>query len=185
MSAFNLQPRLAGPVLLRPLAATDWTALFAVASDPLIWADHPASDRWQESIFRSFFDAALDSGGALAIIDPASAAIIGSSRFDARRVRAGDIEIGWTFLARAHWGGTTNPVIKAMMIAHALSHYERVLFFVGAGNIRSRRAMAKIGGVLIRHEPVEAVGGTAVPQVVFAIDRSGFANGPLRSLVPA
>jgi RimJ/RimL family protein N-acetyltransferase len=101
------QPTLEGErLLLRPLRADDWEATFAVASDPLIWEVHPANDRWQEPVFRAYFDDALAQGGALAVIDRATGAIIGSSRFQNHDpADGGSVEIGWTFLARSHWGG--------------------------------------------------------------------------------
>lgn len=186
MSTFNRQPSLASDELvLRPLAAGDWEALFAVASDPLIWAGHPIPDRWQEPVFRMFFADALRSGGALVAVDPANAAIIGSSRYDSERCEDGEIEIGWTFLARSHWGGNTNAAMKVLMIEHALEHYPQVVFFVGDTNARSRRAMAKIGGVLTGRWFDPVIGGVIVSHVVFAIDRVDFASGPLRKLQPA
>src|SRR5882762_8855409 len=65
---FELQPHLIGELLeVRPLRPEDWESLFAVASDPLIWTQHPASDRYQEKVFREFFREALKSGGALVV----------------------------------------------------------------------------------------------------------------------
>ncbi len=175
-----LQPTLYNPaVTLRPLAAGDWPALFAAASDPLIWAGHPAHDRWQEPVFRAFFEDALASGGALVAIDPASGAIIGSSRYDRERAEPGEIEIGWTFLARSHWGGATNAAMKALMVGHALQTFDRVIFLVGDTNIRSRRAMEKIGGVLTTREHHAELAGGPVRHVIYSIDRAGFAAGPL------
>jgi hypothetical protein len=67
---FNLQPTLTGRLLqLRPLRPDDYDALYAVASDPLIWEQHPAKDRCEEGVFKGFFQKALDSGGALVAID--------------------------------------------------------------------------------------------------------------------
>src|SRR5215470_6323211 len=98
---FDPQPTLAGPLLeLRPLRADDWPGLFAVASDPLIWAQHPSPDRHQEEVFRRFFAEALESGGALVAIERASGAIVGSSRYHDFDAARGSVEIGWTFLAR-------------------------------------------------------------------------------------
>ena len=107
MSApFDPQPTLRGDLLeLRPLRADDFDALFAVAADPLIWEQHPDSDRCQEPVFRAFFAEALASGGALVAIDRADGRVIGSSRFHGYDPAAGVVEIGWTFLARAFWGG--------------------------------------------------------------------------------
>ena len=167
------------------LAASDWEALFAVASDPQIWAGHPASDRWQEPVFRNYFAAAMASGGALVAVDAGTQAVNGASRHDSERVEAGEIELGWTFLAHARRGGDANAAMKALMIGYALDYYPQVMCFVGAANIRSQRAMAKIGGVLTGRQPAPLVDGVAVPHVVFAIDRAGFANGPLRQSRPA
>lgn len=168
---FDAQPILTGAtVTLSPLRPEDWGALFAVASDPLIWEVHPAHDRWQAPVFRQFFDNALASGGCLVIRDTASGAMIGSSRYDRSRVEPGEVEIGWTFLARDYWGGATNREIKAMMIDHALRWFDAAVFYVGAANIRSRKAMEKIGGQLLPgRAPVFDMAGVATPHVVYAI----------------
>ncbi|MBV8971874.1 MAG: GNAT family N-acetyltransferase [Sphingomonadaceae bacterium] len=176
----DTQPTLTGPtVVLRPLAAGDWEPLFAVAADPAIWAIHPAHDRWQEPVFRRFFDEALASGGALVVLDRATRAVIGSSRFDFARVRAGEVEIGWTFLARSHWGGATNREVKALMVGHALPSVDRVIFRVGDTNLRSRRAMEKIGAVLTDRSDTAEMAGSTIRHVIYAIDRIAFAAGPL------
>ncbi|MFM5908433.1 MAG: GNAT family N-acetyltransferase [Novosphingobium sp.] len=175
------QPVLDGErLLLRPLEPDDWPALFAVACDPEIWALHPAHDRWQEPVFRAFFDDALRHGGAVAIIDKSSGAIVGSSRwqgYDA--ANGGSVEIGWTFLARSHWGGAHNPELKRLMIGHALRFVERVLFRVGETNWRSRQAMEKIGGRLTGAESFTERGGQRVRHVDYEVTRESFAKGPL------
>lgn len=146
---FELQPVLMGRMLeLRPLAPQDWDALYEVASDPAIWEQHPASDRWQETVFRKFFDDALASGGALVAIDRADGAVIGSSRFYGYDPKRSEVEIGWSFLARDRWGGVWNGEMKRLMLGHAFRFVESVLFFVGPCNIRSQRAVGRIGGVL-------------------------------------
>jgi len=176
----TLQPSFTHPLVnLRPLHRDDWAALYAVARDPLIWAVHPAHDRWQEPVFRRFFDDAVASGGALIAIDPATDNIIGSSRFDTARAEPGEIEVGWTFLARSYWGCSINPAMKSLMLRHALNHFDRVIFLVGENNIRSRRAMEKIGGQLTPREHFSILAGTQVRSVIYAIDRACFASGPL------
>src|SRR5215218_9371503 len=106
---FDLQPTLEGELLrLRPLRPDDWEALYAVAADPLIWEQHPASNRYQEETFRQFFQDALASGGAMIAIDAKTQRVIGSSRFYAYDPARGEVEIGWTFLARSYWGGVYN-----------------------------------------------------------------------------
>jgi len=166
------QPVLEGEhIRLRPLRADDWDALFAVASDPLIWAQHPAHDRWREPVFRAFFDDALAGGGALVAIDAQTQAVIGSSRFQGLdAANGGSVEIGWTFLARSHWGGTYNHEMKRLMLAHALASVAECRFLVGETNIRSRRALEKIGARLTgRTEERIMAGGAVIPHLTYVI----------------
>jgi RimJ/RimL family protein N-acetyltransferase len=146
---FDLQPELKGKLLsLRPLRPEDFHELYAVASDPLIWEQHPNSDRYQEEVFRKFFADALDSGGALMAIDSKDGRAIGSSRFHGYDPDKSEIEIGWTFLARSHWGGAYNGEMKQLMLQHAFQFVQNVIFVIGPQNLRSRKAVEKIGGVL-------------------------------------
>jgi RimJ/RimL family protein N-acetyltransferase len=146
---FELQPVLAGErIELRPLVPSDWEALYAVASDPAIWEQHPVSDRWREPVFRTFFDEALASGGALVALDRADGKVIGSSRFHGYDSERREVEVGWTFLARDRWGGSWNGEMKRLMLDHAFRFVDTVLFLIGPDNIRSQRAVGKIGGVL-------------------------------------
>jgi RimJ/RimL family protein N-acetyltransferase len=148
--SFDLQPTLEGELLqLRPLRADDWEALFAVASDPVIWEQHPAPDRYQEQVFREFFQEAIDSGGAFVVIDRKNGSVIGSSRFLGYDEERCEIEIGYTFLARAYWGGVYNREMKDLMLAHAFRFVRHVVFLVGPANWRSQKAMEKIGGVRV------------------------------------
>ena len=168
------QPILDGErVLLRPSTPEDWDALFAVASDPLIWEVHPAHDRWREEVFRPYFEGGLAGGGALTIIDKASGAVIGSSRFDNWKPERDEIEIGWTYLARSFWGGSYNAEIKRLMLDHIHRFVPTVVFTVGEGNIRSRKAMAKIGGVLRPGAPeLRLMAGEMKPHVIYEIRRA-------------
>lgn len=144
----ELQPELAGELVeLRPLRADDYEELFAVASDPLIWAQHPVKTRCQPDGFRKFFDESLASGGALVVIDRQTQTIIGSSRYHGYDPEANEIEIGWTFLARSHWGGRYNGELKRLMLQHAFRFVNSVVFLVGPENIRSQRAVERIGAV--------------------------------------
>ena len=146
--SFDLQPHLRGELIeLRPLTAEDWDELFAVASDSLIWEQHPESDRYKEEVFRVFFEEALESGGAFVVVDKNSQQIIGSTRFYGYDPEKSEIEIGWTFLARKYWGGQFNREMKELLLAHAFQFVENVVFFVGEENFRSQRAMDKIGAI--------------------------------------
>lgn len=165
----NLQPTLNGErVTVRPVVAADWAGMFAAAADPKIWAVHPESDRYKEEVFKKYFDAALASGSAFSFVDQASGEIIGSSRFYGHDPVAREIEIGWTFLSRAYWGGSFNLEIKQLMLDHAFTFVDTVVFWVGETNIRSRRAMQKIGGVLRPGIHHREVAGEA-PYVVYEI----------------
>src|ERR1700761_6913522 len=126
------QPRLEGRLLrLRPLVREDWAALYAVGSDPGIWAVHPASDRWQEPVFRAYFEERLAAGGTLVAEDAASGAVIGWSSYSSQFVEPGEIEIGWTFLGRDCWGGVYNGEMKRLMLAHAFRFVDRVILRIG------------------------------------------------------
>ena len=174
------QPVLTGSeVELRPLRAADWPALFAVASDPEIWAQHPMHDRWQEPVFRAFFDDALQAGGALAIVERESGRIVGSSQIRPHPLDETQTEIGWTFIARDRWGTGLNAQVKALVVAHVLAARHRVVFRVGETNARSRRAMEKIGGRLTDAVQEGTAHGRPVRHVVYEITRDDFAAGPL------
>lgn len=175
------QPVLEGKTLrLRQLREDDFDALFAVASDPLVWEQHPAHDRWKPDVFRAFFDDAMSHQGALAVIDKASGAIIGSSRYQGlEESNGGSVEIGWTFLARDYWGGATNHEMKRLMVGHALASIAECRFAVGEENWRSRKAMEKIGGVLSEREDVRQMADGVVRHVHYVIGREEYERGPL------
>ncbi|PYK14720.1 MAG: N-acetyltransferase [Verrucomicrobia bacterium] len=146
--SFDLQPNLKGELIeLRALTPEDWDDLFAIASDPLIWEQHPESDRYKEDVFKVFFKDALESGGAFVVIDRKNKRIIGSTRFHGYEPEKSEIEIGWTFLARKYWGGRHNWEMKQLMLAHAFQFVDNVVFYVGENNMRSRRATEKIGAI--------------------------------------
>jgi RimJ/RimL family protein N-acetyltransferase len=143
---FDLQPTLTGRHLqLRPLRPADLEALWQVAGDPLVWDQHPDQTRHTRSGFERFFADALASG-ALAVVDLASGRIIGSTRFYEWDPAVREVAIGYTFLAREFWGGRTNREMKQLLIGHAAPHVHAIWFHVGKNNLRSRRAMEKIGG---------------------------------------
>jgi RimJ/RimL family protein N-acetyltransferase len=145
---FDYQPTLRGDLIeLRPLRADDHDALLAVASDRLIWEQHPDQTRYNPEGFRVFFQQSLDSHGALVAIDRANGSIMGSSRYHGFDEAISEVEIGWTFLARKYWGGIYNREMKRLMLAHALRFVRQVIFVIGPKNLRSQRAVEKIGAV--------------------------------------
>jgi RimJ/RimL family protein N-acetyltransferase len=143
-----LQPVLHGPTLLvRPLVAADFEPLYAVASDPLLWAQHPDHLRYQLPVFQRLFEGAIASRGALTVVQRATGRIIGSSRYYELDAAKRTVCIGYTFISRDCWGGTCNGELKTLMLAHAAAFADTVWFHVGPNNHRSRRAMEKIGAV--------------------------------------
>jgi len=151
---FDFQPTIKGVLVeLRPLRPDDWDPLFAVASDPLIWEQHPARDRYKPDVFRAFFREALASGGALTALDRKDGRIIGSSRFHDYNEQVSEVEIGWTFLARSQWGGRYNRELKQLMLRHAFQFVERVVFLIGRENLRSQKAIEKLGGIRVGSRP--------------------------------
>jgi RimJ/RimL family protein N-acetyltransferase len=153
--SFELQPHLAGELLeLRPLRPEDRQGLFAAASDPMIWEQHPVHDRYKEEVFTEYFRGALESSGALVAIDKKSGKILGCSRYCEYDAEKSEVEIGWTFLARSHWGGTYNGEMKRLMLHHAFTFADSVLFVVGTGNLRSQKAVEKIGGIVTGRKDV-------------------------------
>ena len=152
--SFDYQPVLKGELVeLKPLRAEDYDDLYAVAADPLVWEQHPDRKRHEETTFRAFFHEALASGGALVAIDVNSQRIIGSSRFHGYDQERSEVEIGWTFLARSRWGGSYNGEMKRLMLRHAFRFVSCVVFLVGLQNIRSQRAVERVGGVRVGTRP--------------------------------
>lgn len=168
-----LQPTLIGNTIsLRPLAATDFEALYTAASDPLIWAGHPAKNRYCKDVFERWFQDAMKSVGSLVIEDRHSDQVIGSSRYYEFNASASDVAIGFTFIKRSFWGGATNRELKELMLRHAFSRVATVWFHVDTTNIRSQKAMAKIGGIQ-SHIAAKQFSGSTSTYVFFKIERKG------------
>ncbi|RFB85024.1 GNAT family N-acetyltransferase [Rhizobium leguminosarum bv. trifolii] len=178
---FDRQPVLdTERVYIRPLSRGDFEALYAVASDPLLWELHPAPNRWQKDVFIELFNAALNSGGALTVIDKGANRIIGSSRFNMRDMKSSRAEIGWSYLARDYWGGPWNRETKRTLMAHAFRFVDTVYFRIGEANMRSRRATEKLGTRLIEEtEIIKMPDGTPVRHVFYEITKEEFAGQAL------
>lgn len=149
-----LQPVLEGPTLrLRPLEPRDFDALFRIASDPLVWEQHPEPLRYRRDVFEGFFAGALASGGALLAIERPSTRVMGTSRYYDLDLVNREVAIGYTFLSREFWGGSANAEMKRLMLDHAFDWADTVWFHVGPCNFRSRRAVEKLGACLDRVAP--------------------------------
>jgi RimJ/RimL family protein N-acetyltransferase len=146
---FELQPTLENEfVKIRPLKEDDFEALYKVASDPLIWEQHPNKDRYKRDVFQTFFKGAMESKGAFLVFDNKTGEAIGSSRFYGFDKEAKSVVIGYTFLAKDHWGTTYNRALKTLMLNHAFRFADKVIFHIGAYNIRRN-------GILWRREKAE------------------------------
>lgn len=170
---FELQPHLRGNLVeLRPLAPADFDAVFRAASDPTIWEQHPEPDRYKPALFQRYFDGAIASGGAFCVIDRSTGRVIGCTRFCDLKPDESEVEIGWTFLERAYWGGAFNGEMKRLMIDHALRFVQRVVFVVGENNLRSQKALEKIGARFDRRAEAVLDDGSVRRNVLYVITRT-------------
>ena len=150
--ALDRQPVLTSELLLlRPLDRGDFESLYRIAADPLVWEQHPSKDRTDKSVFRLWFDEALASQGALVAVDRSNGEVIGTSRYGLPG--ADEVEIGWTFLARARWGGRWNGEMKRLMLAHAFESVSTVGFTIHSNNVRSQRAVERLGASRVGTSP--------------------------------
>lgn len=168
-----------GPVSLRPLTADDIEPLYAIASDPLVWDQHPMAERSEWPHFESWMRGKLADGGTLVAMIEGEGPLASSTYSNLRTEHGGAVEIGSTFLARRLWGGSTNRAIKRLMLGHAFAHVARVEFLVWDRNFRSRRAVKKIGGRLTERTETVEHRGRPVVHLVYEITRDEFAEGPL------
>jgi RimJ/RimL family protein N-acetyltransferase len=152
------QPTLESELLeCIPLQSQHWNDLFAAASDPFIWEQHPESDRYKREIFATFFFHALSSNGALLVKHKETGKVVGSSRFVNHDAESRQVEIGYTFLIREFWGTDANRQLKNLMLKYAFEHVDTVIFRIGSKNIRSRKAIEKRGAVLVSSESQDTV----------------------------
>jgi RimJ/RimL family protein N-acetyltransferase len=132
-------------IMLQPLAERHFEELYAAANDPLVWEQHPNPLRYQRDVFATYFDGAMQSKGAYAIINKQTNKIIGSSRFYDEDAATNSILIGYTFLNRESWGGKINPMVKQLMLDYIFAFVDNVLFHIGANNVRSQKAIERLG----------------------------------------
>ncbi len=155
----NIQPLLENDtVSLIPLKEEDFELLYEVASDPLLWEQHPNNDRWQRDVFQNFFEGALASNGAFKIVSKASGKVIGSTRFYNYDEAANSVFIGYTFYGRESWGTGVNSSVKKLMLEYAFENVSLVHFHVGAINKRSQIAVERLGAVKTGEENIAYYG---------------------------
>lgn len=152
----NLQPNHLSNHLIRiePLQPSHFNELYEVASDPLIWEQHPNPNRYQKEVFESFFKGALASGGAFIVRDVDSGKTLGSTRFYDLKPLDNEIKIGYTFFSRDCWGKGINKQVKTLMLNYAFIYIEKVIFHIGVQNIRSQIAIEKLGAKKVGEEMI-------------------------------
>lgn len=175
----NLQPTELANELVRlvPLQPGDFDRLFAVASDPLIWEQHPEKERYKEENFRRYFDSGILSKGAFLLMDAQTGALVGSSRYYEYDAANSSILIGYTFIARSHWGGPFNRALKQLMIDYAFQHVDTIGFQVGETNMRSQKAVQKLGAVKIGEVWLDGPNNTKKLNFVFGLTKEAWRAG--------
>jgi RimJ/RimL family protein N-acetyltransferase len=174
---FEFQPILRNDfVRLQPLEVNDFEILYKIASDPLLWEQHPNKDRYKRDVFETFFRGAIESGGAYVVFNAATDRPIGTSRFYGFNPDEGSISIGYTFIARDHWGMTYNHALKTVMLDHAFRFVDKVIFHIGAVNIRSQKSIEKLGAIKIEEREMEYFGEAKCPNYIYEIKKWDWAE---------
>ncbi len=180
MKHFDLQPTLENQFIkIQPLVASDFETLYRIASDPLIWEQHPNKDRYKKEVFEIFFKGAMESGGAFLVLDNQTNIPIGSSRYYEFNSVTNSVAVGYTFIARDHWGGVFNPALKALMFNHAFGFVDRIVLHIGAYNIRSQKAVERLGAKKIAEEEIAYYGEPDKLNFVYQIDKTEWSKRDL------
>lgn len=170
--SFNIQPIIENDkVILYPLQENDFDVLYAVASDPKIWEQHPNKDRWKKDVFLTFFEAAMQSKGAFKIVDKITENVIGSTRFYDYNKKEDSIFIGYTFYATSCWGKGINHSVKIAMLDYIFQFVSKVYFYIGKNNVRSQIAIGRLGAEKIGEREVTYLGEALRLNFVYEISK--------------
>jgi N-acetyltransferase len=169
---FDIQPTLeTDKVILYPLHEEDFEALYAVASDPKVWEQHPNKDRWKKEVFHTYFEGAMQSKGAFKIIDKSTGKIAGSTRIYNYNEQDDSVLIGYTFYGREYWGKGINLSVKTLMLDYLFQFVSRVYFHIGAGNIRSQIAIGRLGASKVGEQKVAYFGEPPKLNFIYRIEK--------------
>ncbi|MGA9649924.1 MULTISPECIES: GNAT family N-acetyltransferase [Pedobacter] len=169
---FELQPTLENDLIkIVPLKADDFENLYAVASDPLIWEQHPNQDRYKREVFENFFKGAIESNGAFLVYDKKTGQIVGSSRYYELDEEQNSVAVGYTFIGRQFWGKGHNSALKKLMLDYAFQSVDKVILHIGATNFRSQKATEKLGAIKIADLEVAYYGEPLKWNFVYQIDK--------------
>ncbi len=184
MSSFEFQPTLENEtVRIQPLQSADFELLYKIASDPLLWEQHPNPNRYQREVFETFFKGAIESGGAFLVFDKKTNQPIGSSRFSDLNPGQNTVCIGYTFIARDHWGSVYNRAFKTLMLDHAFRFVEHVVFKIGACNIRSQTAIERLGAIKIAEAEIAYFGEAEKPNFIYQIEKKAWEHRTQASVI--
>ena len=161
-------------VKLLPLKETDFELLYRVASDPLIWEQHPNRERYQRPVFQNYFKGAIESGSAYMVFNKIKGDVIGCSRYYDFNEMDNSVCIGYTFLSRDCWGTGINRSLKTVMLNHAFRFVDKVIFHVGDKNIRSQKAMEKLGAINTGTAEMSYYGEQPHTNIVYCIDEDAW-----------
>jgi len=159
-------------VIATPLLSSDFEALYAAASDPLIWEQHPNKNRYQLQEFKNYFKGAMESGGAFLVRDAQTNAIIGSSRYSDYDAATNTVSIGYTFFTRSHWGTGHNYALKKLMLGHIFQFVDDVTFYIGAVNKRSQISIERFGAVKTGEKHMAYYGEAAKLDYIYTITKA-------------
>jgi N-acetyltransferase len=159
-------------VILTALQEQDFDEVYLAASDPKVWEQHPNKDRWKQAVFRVYFDGALLSKSAFKIMDKSSDKTIGCTRFYDWNETDNSILIGYTFYVTACWGTGINPSVKTLMLNYAFQFADRVLFQIGAENLRSQIAIGRLGALKIDEQEIAYFGEVPKLNFIYEIKKS-------------
>ena len=159
----NLASVLEGKIVrLEPLARRHEKGLFTAAQDERVWRWMPYNPSGSREGFHAWLEDALAASSAgteaaFATVDVVTGEPVGSTRYLALRLEHRGLEIGWTWLASAHWQTGANVEAKLLMLEHAFECLGclRVEFKTDSRNERSRAALAaipaKFEGIFRKH----------------------------------
>jgi RimJ/RimL family protein N-acetyltransferase len=175
MIQFELQPNLENEFIkIQPLKHSDFEILYDIASDPLIWEQHPNKERYKRDVFETFFRGAMESGAAFLVFDKQTGQAIGSSRYYNFDTKGNSLAIGYTFLAKDHWGGVYNHALKSVMLNHAFRFVDKVILHIGAYNIRSQKATEKLRAKKIAEIEMEYYGEASRLNFIYQIEKEAW-----------
>jgi RimJ/RimL family protein N-acetyltransferase len=178
---FNIQPILENDkVILYPLRQDDFDELYEVASDPLIWEQHPNKNRWQLEVFKTFFSGAVQSKGAFKVVDKATGKTAGCTRVYDYNEEKCLILIGYTFLGRAFWGTGLNLSAKRLMLDYLFQFVSKVHFHIGAENTRSQLAIGRLGAQKVGEAEVAYYGEPVKLNYVYEIEKEDWRKTKLK-----